>query len=254
MSYVGGKARHAEFILNILNDPQFDGMRYLEPFIGMAHIISRVQRKQSYRASDNCQLLVILLGAIQKGEPLPTITRDEYCALKVQPDSLRKATAAITYSFNGKLFGGFTEFYHRKSGRVDNIPQSRKNYYHRLARCEGFQKATLDCRDYRTHHPHGCLIYCDPPYARFERRATQYGVAFDTETFWVTMREWSKYNVVFISEYQSPPDFVCIASHSKPCTLAGGHRQIQRTERLFTHVSTLPRLNPRIAESGLALT
>ena len=243
MSWVGSKARNAEFILAILNDSQYDGMPYLEPFVGMGHVLSRVQRKQSYRASDNCQLLMILLGAVQRGEPLPTITKDEYYALKSRPDSLRKATAAITYSFNGKLFGGFTEFYHRKSGRVDNIPQSRKNYYRRLAQCEEFQKATLECCDYRTHHPHGCLIYCDPPYALFDGRATQYGEAFETDAFWATMREWSKHNVVFISEYQSPPDFVCIASHPKACTLAGGNRQTQRIERLFTHVSTLPRLN-----------
>ena len=105
------------------------------------------------------------------------------------------------------------------------------------------KKATLECCDYRTHHPHGCLIYCDPPYALFDGRATQYGEAFETDAFWATMREWSKHNVVFISEYQSPPDFVCIASHPKACTLAGGHRQTQRIERLFTHVSTLPRLN-----------
>ena len=116
MSWVGSKARNAEFILAILNDSQYDGMPYLEPFVGMGHVLSRVQRKQSYRASDNCQLLMILLGAVQRGEPLPTITKDEYYALKSRPDSLKKATAAITYSFNGKLFGGFTEFYHRKTG------------------------------------------------------------------------------------------------------------------------------------------
>ena len=106
MSWVGSKARNAEFILAILNDSQYDGMPYLEPFVGMGHVLSRVQRKQSYRASDNCQLLMILLGAVQRGEPLPTITKDEYYALKSRPDSLKKATAAITYSFNGKLFGG----------------------------------------------------------------------------------------------------------------------------------------------------
>ena len=76
MSWVGSKARNAEFILAILNDSQYDGMPYLEPFVGMGHVLSRVQRKQSYRASDNCQLLMILLGAVQRGEPLPTITKD----------------------------------------------------------------------------------------------------------------------------------------------------------------------------------
>ena len=40
MSYVGGKARHAEFILAALNDPQFDQLDYYEPFCGMASVSS----------------------------------------------------------------------------------------------------------------------------------------------------------------------------------------------------------------------
>ena len=57
MSYVGGKARHTEFILDVLNDPQFDGLDYVEPFCGMCHVLWRVQRKRSYAASDAHPLL-----------------------------------------------------------------------------------------------------------------------------------------------------------------------------------------------------
>ena len=45
MSYLGGKARHTQFILDVLNDPQFDDLDYVEPMVGMGHILHRVRRK-----------------------------------------------------------------------------------------------------------------------------------------------------------------------------------------------------------------
>ena len=42
MSYVGGKARGSSHILATLNDPRFDGYDYLEPFVGMGHVLRRV--------------------------------------------------------------------------------------------------------------------------------------------------------------------------------------------------------------------
>ena len=51
------------------------------------------------------------------------------------------------------------------------------------------------------------------------------------------MRAWSRDNVVLVSEYAAPPDFVCVASRPKPSCLAGGHKQTPRVERLFVHES-----------------
>ena len=48
MSYIGGKARGASHILAVLNDPRFDGYDYLEPFVGMGHVLRRVVNKRSY--------------------------------------------------------------------------------------------------------------------------------------------------------------------------------------------------------------
>ena len=93
-------------------------------------------------------------------------------------------------------------------------------------------------------------MYCDPPY----EGCTAYpGLpAFDHAELWATMREWSKRNVVLISEYRAPADFVCIASAPKPSSLAGGDRQTVRTERLFCHISVLPRLKPPLAPPPVA--
>ncbi|MDC0525703.1 hypothetical protein OAO87_01795 [bacterium] len=53
------------------------------------------------------------------------------------------------------------------------------------------------------------------------------------------MRDWSRDNIVLVSEYTAPPDFACIAHNPKPSCLAGGRRQTPRVERLFAHESLL---------------
>ena len=65
MSYVGGKARGAAHILAVLNDPRFDGYDYLEPFVGMGHVLRRVVNKRRYAASDAEPLVVALLRGVQ---------------------------------------------------------------------------------------------------------------------------------------------------------------------------------------------
>ena len=59
MSYVGGKANSAKHILAVLNHPMFDGMDYVEPFVGYAHVLRRVENKRTYAASDENSLLIV---------------------------------------------------------------------------------------------------------------------------------------------------------------------------------------------------
>ena len=68
MAYIGGKAKGADFIIEQLNDPLFDGHDYIEPFIGYAHILRRVEKKRSYAASDANPLVIALLRWIKRRE------------------------------------------------------------------------------------------------------------------------------------------------------------------------------------------
>jgi DNA adenine methylase len=237
MSYIGGKARGSSHILTVLNDKRFEGYDYLEPFVGMGHVLRRVVNKRSCSASDANPLVMRLLTAVQSGEALPSITRERYAQLKdMKGDtSLERAVSAFQYSFNGREFGGYVDTYTRRNGTVDDIPGSRANYYATLANSPSFARATLSHCDYRAHTPTNALVYCDPPY----QGTTRYKGTppFDHAAFWETMRAWSMDNVVLVSEYAAPPDFVCVASRPKPSCLAGGHKATPRVERLFVHES-----------------
>ena len=238
-AYVGGKAK-CRFIIDILNHPNFDNMPYLEPCVGYAHVLRRIVHKKSYMASDNNALLVCLLSAIQDGTALPThISKERYDELRRSNEiTVERALAAFAYSFNGKLWGGWCPTYRRRNGRVDNMVKSRLNHYKALQASEGFQKATLSCCDYSSHTPRDTLCYIDPPY----RGVTGYSTQFNHETFWATMVDWSKANIVLVSEYSAPTGWVCIGSETKKCTLAGGNKQKERVEKLFIHSSALDRV------------
>jgi site-specific DNA-adenine methylase len=247
MAYLGGKSKGADHILQVLNHEMFDNnYDYLEPFVGYGHILRRVVNKKSYTASDVNPLLITLLKAIQCNTPLPTITRERYDHLRKQTDiSLERAVAAFQYSFNGKEFGGWvggrndTPTYSRPNGRIDHMANSRTNYYKMLRNNSIFQATQLKCCSYEDITPFNKLCYVDPPYQATTKYGTQ---TFDSDRFWETMRRWSRDNIVLISEYDCPRDFVLVASHPKQCCIAGGHRQTTRMENLYAHHSILPRL------------
>ena len=233
MSYQGGKSKNSDHILRVLNNKLFGGWDYIELFCGNCHILRRVVNKKSYTASDNSPLLICLLKGIQQKTPIPHISREEYSVLKKSDEvTVKRAVACYTYAFNGKAFGGYVNTYTRKSGRVDDIPESRRNYYRQLQRNDQFMTTAFGCFDYKTMKPRKHqIIYLDPPYAN----TTSYGKAFDSNELWEVVRRWSKITVILVSEYEAPDDFECIASQEKRCCLAGGDKQTTRIEKLFIH-------------------
>lgn len=85
----------------------------------------------------------------------------------------------------------------------------------------------LDAASYDTFTPKDCVIYCDPPYSR-----TDVNNEFDTVSFWHRMRNWSKRNIVFVSEETAPSDFKCIWKVDIVKRSERGHT-ISRTDKLF---------------------
>lgn len=251
MSYMGGKAKCAEHILRVLNDPLFDEMDYVEPFIGYAHILRRVINKRSYKASDANELLITLLRAVQNGQTIPHISKHEYACLKKQKsNTLKRAVAAFTYSFNGKEWGGYTATYRGCASTAPrNPPDERRRYYKKLHENETFKKTDIFESSYHKLRPRNKLIYCDPPYAS----TAQYRLKFDHTYFWNVIRTWSRHNIVFVSEYSAPDDFVCVALLSKNMILPGANSRQSRMERVFMHHTCLPIIQKRARKIGITV-
>ena len=74
------------------------------------------------------------------------------------------------------------------------------------------------------------VIYCDPPYAGVKQYAN--ATKFDYNEFWDVVREWSKNNVVLVSEQSAPEDFECLWEQNVSRSI-NVSRKIRTSEKLF---------------------
>lgn len=82
--------------------------------------------------------------------------------------------------------------------------------------------------------PEGAVIYCDIPYTCSDRKA-RYGVHFDYDRFYKWANEQEN---IFISEYDMPDNFICIAEKKKT-VLCGNTNGKYANEKIFTNKKTL---------------
>ena len=104
MRYLGGKARIAKHIVKVLNEYREPNQIFVEPFVGAANIISRMDGER--HAYDNHNELIELYKALQNGWIPPSeLSETEYDILKNETEKLHlKAFAGFGCSFSGKYF------------------------------------------------------------------------------------------------------------------------------------------------------
>ena len=122
-----------------------------------------------------------------------------------------KSFIGFGMSFGGRYYGAYSDKY--LGEKKENFCKEMKNSLERIR--EKIKDVKFENKDYREINPKGKLIYCDPPYKETRypikyRRDVKYYDEFDNEEFWKKMRQWSKNNVVIISETSAPSDFKCI--------------------------------------------
>lgn len=221
MRYQGGKAKIAEDISGVLKYFRESGQTYLEPFLGAASVFSRMAEPKI--GSDLSFDLILLWSALKSGwTPPATLSRAEYDELKNYPASALKSFAGFGLSFGGKWFGGYAD------SRVD-AGQAARGLARRAAH---MNRSRLVCCSYDSWRPSGMLIYCDPPYQGTTAYPGQ--GQFDCGLFWSTMREWSKSNTVFISEFSAPVDFLCVWERARGVYWRYGQAErVRPSEKLF---------------------
>ena len=101
----------------------------------------------------------------------------------------------------------------------------------RLQSLEGLKTYSGDYQAVKI--PEGAIIYCDIPYTCSDRKA-RYGVHFDYDRFYKWANEQEN---IFISEYQMPDDFICIAEEKKT-VLCGNTNGKYANEKIFTNRKT----------------
>ncbi len=123
--------------------------------------------------------------------------------------------------------------------RVCKELQKRSKYKQQLEQLQRLELTALDYWKVKIEKEY--ILYCDPPY---KGTSTYFKDEFDHNKYWKWVREKSKTNLVYTSEYSAPDDFVAILEFEQKSTLQGGVQKHnnQPNEKLFVHKSLINKL------------
>lgn len=228
MKYMGSKARHAKEMLPIILADRQPGQWYVEPFVGGANMIDKVEGAR-LGADVNPDLTILLkaMALFDYWVPPFKVSEEEYRAAKSCPPSILRSYIGFGLSYGGKWFGGYRR---DKIGKRDYSFEAYKNYMTQAPRLCGVDFRHSDYRDLII--PNKSLVYCDPPYAG----ATKYAVGgFDHKEFWEwCSRLYDEGHAVFVSEYDAPEGWECVWSKTVNNTLVRDTGSKTGVERLFS--------------------
>lgn len=228
MKYMGSKNRIAKHILPIMLKDRAEGQYWVEPFVGGANMIDKVDGNRI--GSDSNKYLIALLRRLQSNHELPVfVTKSEYTKVKDNKsefDDWYVGYIGFLFSFGAKFFGGFVgEF----NGVRDRVGES---YRDAMKTRGGIARIKFECCSYDDLNiPPNSIIYCDPPY----EGTTRYKDKFNHADFWRWCRGKSKEgHTVFVSEYNAPDDFKCIWQQELNVSVAKSGKHKKAIEKLFT--------------------
>jgi len=252
MKYLGGKQRLGKHLAVILKQyidksvTKYDIKTYMEPFCGALGVLQNMTDiSLNIIASDYHPDLIEMWKAVKDGtlNPPDSVSEETYLHYKLNIESPHalKGFFGFGSSFGGRYYACYAQKYVKN--KKENFCLEAKHSVERKRPL--IQKVSFKCKDYTKLTPKNQFIYCDPPYRNTKhpikyRRDVKYYDVFDSDAFWVIMREWSKTNVVIISELTAPDDFIEIWHKEKTRTAC------QSTKTRFKNA--LPSEAPAVTE------
>ena len=226
---MGSKNKISKYLLPIILKDRKEGQWYVEPFVGGANMIDKVDGNR-IGADSNKWVIEALLSIRDEVFNLPKnnleFTKEMYQELRKSDKFKYKGYIGFSVSFGSKWLGGWSS---NKKG---------DDYVARAYRTALKQSPLLQGIDFihskydELEIPDNCIIYCDPPY----EGTTKYKDTFDHNKFWEWCREKSKEgHTVFISEYNAPTDFECIWEMEVTTKLNKNRQNDKRVEKLFKY-------------------
>ena len=231
MKYMGSKARHAKEMLPIILADRKPGQWYVEPFVGGANMIDKVNGPRI--GNDAFSPLIACHQALQQGWlPPEVISEEEYASIKNNQDEY--PPELVGYAGFQLSYGAvwFSTYRRDTIGKRNYAIEAYKNVAKQAPKLKGIE---FSCGSYLDLNVPDCsIIYCDPPYAGTTKYATG---GFDHVQFW----EWCETkaiegHIVFVSEYIAPNSWECVWQKSVNNTLAKDTGSKQGIERLFRYV------------------
>ena len=253
MKYLGGKyflGKEISDVMKKLIPKKYKNKKYMEPFCGALSVLTYMNEDFECIASDYHPDLIEMWKGVQDNSFKPPKSISEYQYNKIknyQSPNAMKAFIGFGCSFGGRYFGAFAPKY-ANGKNEDYLKEAINSINRKRPKIQGID---FKCISYSDLKPSNMIIYCDPPYkfARFPikyRRDVKHYDVFDNDKFWDIIREWSKNNIVFISEITAPKDFVSVWEKNSHRSIAQSKKTRYKTksdshttEKLFLHKSLL---------------
>lgn len=237
---MGSKNRIAKELLPIILKDRKEGQWYVEPFVGGANMIDKVDGNRI--GCDYHTELIELWKSLQNGWSPPVyISKEQHKDIRINKDLYPKELVGwvgFNCSYSGVYFGGFAGETKTKTGIIRNYQdEAIRNINKQLKSLKGVIFENKSYEDIVV--PNNSIIYCDPPYENtsgYKNKTT-----FSHYQFWDKCREWvNAGHKVFISEYNAPDDFICIYEKKVNSSLSANGKSGSNktsTEKLFIHKS-----------------
>lgn len=237
MRYVGSKNKLSKELAPIIQSYiTKDTKGYLEPFVGGANMIDKIQCSNKIGCDIHEELIELLKYTQKFSNLLPErILEDKYIEVKNNKDKYEKwyvGLVGFCASFGAKYFGGYARDSKDdnsgkwSAGAIKNLKNQASNLDKiNFVCCNFLELPKEDIKDY--------VIYCDIPY----RNTTKYKTEkFPYDRFYEWVKEMSIHNTVLISEYSMPEEFECIWEKEVKVNLDSAREKgDNRVERLYTY-------------------
>ena len=211
MRYVGSKNKLSKDLAPIIQGYiNKDTKGYLEPFVGGANMIDKIQCSNKIGCDIHRQLIALLQYAQEYGDLLPErILEDTYNEVKNNKEKYEDwylGLVGFCSSFGAKYFGGYA-----RDGKGDNSGKwsagAIKNLKKQIPNLKNIKFQCCSFLDLPKDKIRGYVIYCDIPYKGTTKYKTE---EFPYEKFYEWAKEMSIHNTILISEYNMPDEFECI--------------------------------------------
>lgn len=244
MKYMGSKNRIAKHILPIILKDREENQYYVEPFVGGANMIDKVDGLR-IGADINPYLIELFKGLLRDNELILDIPKKLYDECRSEYNnktSINYSLFTIAWvgymgSANGRFYeGGYSGTSNTKVGTIRNyVEESINNILKQKENLKGIEFVNSEYTDLVI--PNRSIIYCDIPYK--DTKQYSFSKGFDYDKFWQWCRDKTKEgHKVFISEYNAPDDFECIWQQEVKSSLSangvsGGNKT--SVEKLFIY-------------------
>lgn len=235
MQYVGSKNKLAKDLAPIIQSYITDETKgYLEPFVGGANMIDKINHYNKIGCDIHKELISLLQYVQNQANVLPkTITEEEYISVKnnkLNYDDWYVGLVGFCGSYGAKFFGGYA----KGNDSRDRQNESIRNLQKQAPNLKDIKFINTSFLDLPKDKIKGYVIYCDIPYKGTTKYKTN---PFPYDEFYKWANDMAKDNTVLISEYDMPSAFKCIWQKETKANFDSnrirGDESNKRVEKLF---------------------